>query len=363
MYFSPTKVLKLFSLQEKPQFSKALLLKAIENSEIPNFPASSRQRRKSWDLSQLPQIGEKFGFIKKPPSSKVISVFVTKGGVLKSTISLNLARTAALHNIRTCVVGLDMQSDITTALGLNDDDDQVDFESALKKFDDRLGLPDLFLDKCTIDEILQPTDLPTLFCIPETPELVSMERALSLKNNREHWFNIKVIAPLKDQFDLIIIDASPNWNLLTTNALVSTDLLLSPLECKINNFRNFKMFHSFVTEFRQEMNLSFKHCYLPTRLNMQRKLSRDIFEWYRANIENCLSIPVKESSVGEEAMAMNCSFTEFAPATDSATSMNRIIKSVFEKLENRSDRKIIDTFDASFESTSSKEKESHGYQS
>ena len=55
-----------------------------------------------------------------------MAVFTTKGGVLKSTLALNIARIAALHNVRTCVVGLDIQGDITTALGFENDLEDTD---------------------------------------------------------------------------------------------------------------------------------------------------------------------------------------------------------------------------------------------
>ena len=65
-----------------------------------------------------------------------------------------------------------------------------------------------------------------------------MNDSLGNIHRREFWIKEKIIDKLKKDFDLVIMDCSPNWNQLTTNALVGCDVLISPLECKINNFRN-----------------------------------------------------------------------------------------------------------------------------
>ena len=74
--------------------------------------------KKGWGMESLPQIGEHIGFFPKFSEPVAVSVFTTKGGVLKSTLALNLARVAALHNVRTCVIGLDIQGGFSYLLEL-----------------------------------------------------------------------------------------------------------------------------------------------------------------------------------------------------------------------------------------------------
>ncbi|MCB0391038.1 MAG: AAA family ATPase [Bdellovibrionales bacterium] len=330
MNYSPQKVLKMFALEDNPHFSIDILHKAIALGKIPNFPKSRGLRKKSWSANEIPLIGEHFGFLKKPKRPIVICVFVTKGGVLKSSLTLNLARVAALHNIKTCVVGLDMQGDITSALGLNRDlDNEDDFETALNKISAIRGLPDLFNDQAQIFDLIENTDLPSLDFIPETPELVNLEKSLALTNRREYWLKNYVIEPLKEKYDLILLDASPNWNLLITNALAACDVLVSPLECKINNFRNFKMFDSFIREFKWDMNLNFAHHYVPTRWQKQRKLSVEILNWYRENLDNCSQFSIPESGQGEESSAMSLSVPEYTPGHPLAIMYNQLIREIF----------------------------------
>jgi chromosome partitioning protein len=194
-----------------------------------------------------------------------------------------------------------------------------------------MGLYDAFQGRTAVMDLLQTTDLPTLSLIPETPELVVLEKALFQKSYREFWLDEAVLTPLRERFDVIVLDCSPNWNLLTTNALVGCDLLLSPLECKINNYRNFKMFETFVAQFRQEMRLDFIQAFVPTRLNAQRKLSREILAWYLENVQGIVPLALRESTAGEEAIASNLSTPEYAAGSAAALEINQILAHVWRR--------------------------------
>ncbi len=335
MNYSASKICKIFSLDTSPPFNKEDLLQAERTGNIPKQSLISLKKRsqKIWSPEQLPAIGEKFGFMEKPKHTKVMTTFVTKGGVLKTSLTLNFARMAALHNINTCVIGLDMQGDITSGLGYNYEvSDQMNMEEALIKIQQTKGLMGFYKKNCELEDIIIPTELPTLSFIPETPELVALNQALNHKNKREYWLADEVVEPLKEQFDLILFDCSPNWNLLITNALVACESLLIPLECKINNFRNLKMFQSFLEEFKSEMNLTFSNHYIPTRASSKRKLSREILHWYQENVSGCSQYSVRESLQGEEASALYLSIPEYAPLSPSATEMNLIIDEAWQTI-------------------------------
>lgn len=289
---------------------------------------------RSVGLEDVPSVGERLGFLPKPHQPTCISLFVTKGGVLKTTLTLNLARMAALHNIRTVVVGLDMQCDVTQALGMDwgDGIEGQTLDQLVKSMQQVRGLNDLYTFRANLPELLQSTDLPTLKFIPETPELVLLTQQLQLRNRREYWLKENLIDPLKKEFDLILLDCSPNWNLLTTNALLASDVLLSPVECKINNFRNVQVFHSFVEEFRRDFSLGLQHLYVPTRFSAQRRLSQDILSWYQANLPRCGPVTVKESISGEEASALHLSVVEYAPKTASAQEMRELARWLWTEL-------------------------------
>lgn len=304
----------------------------INESNLPEFARSLSDNRqlKSWSLKEMPAVGARVGFMKKPAKPVAAAIFVTKGGVLKSSLTINLARMAALHGIRTCVVGLDMQADVTTALsGADPDEQDASLRSAVERMNALRGLADVFTGAAKIGETILPTEIPTLFYIPETPELVALDQSLVNRNRREYWLRDNVIAPLKREFDLILLDCSPNWNRLITNALVACDVLVSPLECKINNFRNMTTFRALISEFQTDMRVKFEHVYVATRLSPARTLSREIFDWYRENLEQCLKSPIRESVQGEEAMAMKISIPEYAPTSTAAEEMRAVLRELW----------------------------------
>jgi chromosome partitioning protein len=328
--FGIQKILKLFGAE----VSRSAILKAELAGAIPE--ASRKEtgaiKRRVWTSADLPHIGERYGFMKHPESSLCVAVFTTKGGVLKSTFALNLARTAALHNIRTCVVGLDMQCDITSALGVTAElENSEDFESAVEQLGQVRGLNDVFDGSAKLEDVIFQLDIPTLYAIAETPELVPLEQKINNKNRREYWLKEEIIAPLKEKFELVIVDCSPNWNRLITNALVACDVLVSPLECKINNFRNFTVFRNHLESFRKELKLNFDAVFIPSRFTSTRKLSAEIRSWYLANVPGCTAGVLRECTPSEEAMALHTSLVEYAPSSLPADEMRELLREVWSR--------------------------------
>ena len=316
---------------------RAKLLHLAEKKHIPPLRKLSNKaiHKKGWMLEDLPLIGDKIGSFSKFSSSVAVCVFTTKGGVLKSTLSLNLARFASLHNLKSCVVGLDIQGDVTTALGHESELEQKeDLGEILDTLDQTKGLPDYFNGHKQLEEVIQGSDLSTLFLIPETPELVALNDSLNNINRREFWLKEKVVDTLKEYFDLVIMDCSPNWNKLTTNALVACDILLSPLECKINNFRNFRVFRRFLEEFKREMHLDFTPIFIPTRYSANRKLSLEIKQWYHDNLDQCARQGIRESVAGEEATALYRSIIEHIPKKRESIEMRELLGEIWEKTEH-----------------------------
>ena len=341
--FNYKKALGIFGLTAE-QLPEQLAMRGFTEAELPQLARSGSRILKSWSLQDIPALGEKIGFMAKPDAPVAVGVFVTKGGVLKSSLTLNLARMAALHGVRVCVVGLDMQGDITANLNLEEATEHSvgdseatanDFSQAIAKIDATRGLANLYSGDTTLEDLILPTDLPTLFYIPETPELVAMEQSLVHRNRREYWLAEKVVKPLKQNFDLILMDCSPNWNRLITNALVACDILITPLECKINNFRNFRAFSALLKEFREDLQTHFQQIYVPTRLAPGRKLSQEIYQWYRGELDDCISGAIRESIQGEEAVALKVSIPEHAPSSPAGIEMIDVLKEVWMRVLSR----------------------------
>jgi chromosome partitioning protein len=354
--FSQEKIARIFG----KSISKTNLFLAEEEGSIPRgkrFKSGAISMR-GWDFNSLPCIGERWGFMKKFKRPLAMSVFTTKGGVLKTTLTLNLARMAALHNIKTCVVGLDMQGDITTGLGHNSElEESANLQELIQKINETKGLSDIFNRTCRLNDIILGTEIPTLHYIPETPELAALNESLSNINRREYWLKEKVIEPLKENYDLILMDCSPNWNRLITNSLVSSDFLISPLECKINNFRNFKVFRYFLREFKKDMNLGFESLFVPTRYSPSKKLSMEIRSWYINNIPRCMLNGVRESLCSEEASAMKVSLPEHVPTKNVADEMRSMISELWGAIAEMEEEKEQGRITAKFEYEKEKMKE------
>jgi chromosome partitioning protein len=311
----------------------------IQAEKAGNIPTSTRQQRgsiqaRAWETQDLPLIGERYGFLKKLAGPTALAVFSTKGGVLKTTLALNIARMAALHNIRTCVVGLDIQGDITKALGCYPDvDENSDLASAMQQMGGFLSLVDFFHETAPLERVVLPTnELPTLSLIPESSALAALDVGLTPKPRREYWLRDNVIEPLKEKFDLIVMDCSPSWSQITSNALVACDVLVSPLETKINHFRNYPDFVNFLAEFERIMGLSYEKIAVPTRFSSTRKLCVEIRNWYLQNATGCTSGVMRESITGEEAMSLCLSFPEYAPTSVAANEMRDLLREIWSRL-------------------------------
>ena len=338
--YTITKILNIFA----SDCTRDTLIKAEKAGTIPcpKRRSTGSIRTRIWSTQDLPAIGERYGFLKKFSRPLCISVFSTKGGVLKTTLAVNVARMAALHNLRTCVVGLDLQGDITTALGFDADPDEAeDMNAAVERLNGIPGLGDVFQGKKTVHSVIQPTDLPTLSLIPETADLVALDQKINVKTRREYWLKEKVVQPLKEKYDLIILDCSPNWNQLISNALVACDVLISPLECKINQFRNLEVSRELLGEYREELNLDYEHIFVPTRFSSTRKLSSEIRRWYLSNIEGVTDGCVRESVQGEESVASNVSFPEYAPSSLVADEMRGLLSEIWDRAERHALKKAI----------------------
>jgi chromosome partitioning protein len=99
---------KLFKISDRVKSPKTLV-NAEERGEIPTASRVLRGKIpvRQWALPQLPAIGERFGFLSKPISQKVICIYTPKGGVLKTSLCYNMARMLALNGIKTLIAGQD----------------------------------------------------------------------------------------------------------------------------------------------------------------------------------------------------------------------------------------------------------------
>jgi len=149
---------------------------------------------------------------------RVLAVANQKGGVGKTTTSVNLSAGLALAGKRTLLVDLDPQSSATSGLGLH----PQDVDSSVYH---------VLIGERPADEVVRPTQVANLFLIPASRDLIGAEIELVPLARREYRLQ-EAIATLRHQFDFVIIDCPPSLGLLTVNALSAADAVLIPLQCE-----------------------------------------------------------------------------------------------------------------------------------
>lgn len=286
-----------------------------------------------WNVNGFIEIASKYGFIRKPQRPLCITIYTSKGGVLKSTLAFNLARISAIHGIRTCCVGVDQQSDLTDLCGLRVDDKQVESIEELESMPSSMTLTDLYNRRATLAELVKPTDLPTLYCIPEDHDLTQLDSQISARNTgRVSWLRDNVINPLRNDFDIIVVDCPPSWGALISNALFAADVHLIPIECKPGQYRNLMPFIDLLSDFWNDVGVSPKRMCIPTRLTVSHKLSMAICSRYHQMLPDVTVEAIRESVHMERANIEHLSIIESMPRSDSANRMRILVGEIYETL-------------------------------
>lgn len=149
---------------------------------------------------------------------KIIAIANQKGGVGKTTTTVNLAASLGVLEKKVLLIDADPQANATSGLG-------VDVESI------ELGTYQLLEHTKTAKETIIATDSPNLDLIPAHIDLVAIEIELVDKDKRESMLK-QAISHLRDSYDYILIDCAPSLGLLTLNALTAADAVIIPIQCE-----------------------------------------------------------------------------------------------------------------------------------
>ncbi|GGI57174.1 ParA family protein [Winogradskyella haliclonae] len=149
---------------------------------------------------------------------KIIAIANQKGGVGKTTTSVNLAASLGVLEKNVLLIDVDPQANASSGLGI--DVDAVE-----------IGSYQVLEHTKTAKEAIVSSNAPNVDIIPAHIDLVAIEIELVDKDEREYMLK-KAIAEIKDEYDFIIMDCAPSLGLLTLNALTAADSVIIPIQCE-----------------------------------------------------------------------------------------------------------------------------------
>jgi len=153
-----------------------------------------------------------------PSRRRVLAVANQKGGVGKTTTTVNLGAALAELGWRVLVLDLDPQGNATTGLGI----EQRSFDNSIY---------DILLHDFPVEDCIEPTSLKNLFIVPATLDLAGAEIELVPAMSRELRLK-RAVDSLDDGFDFVLVDCPPSLGLITVNGLAAASEVLVPIQCE-----------------------------------------------------------------------------------------------------------------------------------
>jgi chromosome partitioning protein len=252
----------------------------------------------------------------KNPLPRILAVANQKGGVGKTTTSVNLGAALAELGFRILVIDLDPQGNATTGLGI----DARNFERSMY---------DVIMRDTSLEDCIEPTSTKNLFVAPATIDLAGAEIELVPAFSREMKLK-RAIETVIDDFDFVLIDCPPSLGLITVNALAAADEVLVPIQCEYYALEGLSQLMRNVHLVASNLNAGLDvSTIVLTMYDARTKLSDQVAAEVREHFGNrvCRSIIPRTVRLSE-APSFGQPITSFDPASRGATAYRELAKEV-----------------------------------
>jgi len=204
---------------------------------------------------------------------RVIAIANQKGGVGKTTTAMNLAGSLGVLEYKVLLIDADPQANATSGVGHD--------PREIKK-----GIYECLIDKTPAKDVIITTTSPNLDLLPSNIDLVGAE--LDLINLKEREYRLrKVLVPVKDKYDFIIIDCAPSLGLLTLNALSAADSVIVPIQCEYFALEGLGKLLNTIKIVQQRLNIDLEiEGLLLTMYDTRLRLSNQVVEDVKTHFQN-----------------------------------------------------------------------------
>ncbi len=252
--------------------------------------------------------------------TKVISIANQKGGVGKTTCSINLGGALAERGYRVLCLDMDPQANLTVGLGISLSDVHQSMADVLS--DDRVAL----------DEIVRDTNTQGLWVAPATLELASTEVELFSAIGREMVLRDALSGWADRQFDVVIIDCPPTLGLLTINSLVASSRVIIPVQTQYYAIKGLTALIKVINTIKLKLNHDLEVLgLLPTFFDGRTVLAREMLENLKQlGDHRVFNTMIKQTVKLGEAPLTGKPVTEYATKSSAAQSFRALAQEVIE---------------------------------
>jgi chromosome partitioning protein len=268
----------------------------------------------------LPRPGIRTETAKGAPVGRVISFANQKGGVAKTTTTLNLGVALSEQGLKVLLVDLDPQGNLTMSQGLNPD--------TIER-----SMFDVLVHRLPIGEVVHHAEVDLAV---SSIDLAGAELALSSMIGRERALE-KAIAPIRDNYDYVLIDTPPSLGLLTINALVASNGVIVPVQCEYLSLRGLVQLENTLSMIRENLNPSVGiEGILPTMYDSRTLHSREAVEILQENFGDLVfDTKIRKTVRYAEAPVKGTSVLKYDPSGNAAEAYRDLAKEVLHAAKAR----------------------------